>query len=245
MNRLFDLVRGQTLPKIEEVKEILRQPNLNINRPDINNLTVIEYLIQWNCPSTLTEILKYPGINPNQTGYCGIPLSYAVHRANPGIVNVLLSDPRVIIDSAVIYTAIMEGSLSSLELILISGKPFQITRNFPSDHTFEGTYQLLQRYIKDPDQTTYEIKLKVRSHGDEYSGYVFGLIVYLSDDYLRIIERVTQQPKVRRFFKITQELPMDLQMVICNRLVGSDKNIISTSLVEKAFRTIAKDLQTS
>jgi len=77
------------------------------------------------------------------------------------------------------------------------------------------------------------------------------LIVFLSDDFLVIKKipvnadegkddpngEVNQQ---RRFFRITRVLPIELQMVVCNRLFGSAHDLVRAVRSEAAFKRMAQ-----
>jgi len=72
--------------------------------------------------------------------------------------------------------------------------------------------------------------------------HLFALTVFLSDDYLTLIHEVVEasrQGGQRRFFVILKRLPMELQMVVANRLYGSAKSFVLTKDSEPAFRKIA------
>jgi hypothetical protein len=44
--------------------------------------------------------------------------------------------------------------------------------------------------------------------------------------------------KPLRFFRIAQSLPMELQMLVCNRVVGSEEDSLRNKVVEQKFREI-------
>ena len=46
--------------------------------------------------------------------------------------------------------------------------------------------------------------------------------------------------KMRRFFRITRVLPIELQMVVCNRLFGSVRDLIRAVHSEVAFKRMAQ-----
>jgi len=46
--------------------------------------------------------------------------------------------------------------------------------------------------------------------------------------------------KMRRFFRITRVLPIELQMVVCNRLFGSARDLIRAVHSEVAFKRMAQ-----
>jgi len=69
---------------------------------------------------------------------------------------------------------------------------------------------------------------------------MFALVVFVSDGLLRI-KRTTPSPAAR-YLKIASRLPLELQMLLCFRVVGSAKEIIPGTEREAAFRELARRL---
>ena len=67
---------------------------------------------------------------------------------------------------------------------------------------------------------------------------MFALVVFFSDGLLQI--RDTTPSPAARFFIIASQLPLELEMVLCFRQVGSDKEIISGKESEVAFKELAR-----
>lgn len=70
-------------------------------------------------------------------------------------------------------------------------------------------------------------------------------MVYLSDGYLEtrkepIAFKHEKRIKAQKFFELALRLPMDLQMVLCNRAFGVDASIIKKIYSEKGFKEFAK-----
>jgi len=70
-------------------------------------------------------------------------------------------------------------------------------------------------------------------------------MVFLSDEYLKIksageSDELKEKTGAMRFFSVASQLPMDLQMVLCNRTLGSAKALILTKNSEPAFVNLAK-----
>jgi len=73
---------------------------------------------------------------------------------------------------------------------------------------------------------------------DELAAEMFALVVFFSDGLLQI--RDTTPSPAARFFIIASQLPLELEMVLCFRQVGSDKEIISGKESEVAFKELAR-----
>jgi hypothetical protein len=103
--------------------------------------------------------------------------------------------------------------------------------------------ELIDAYERDPDGVCQELRRLPRIR-DPHIGEVFGTVVFLSDDFLTL--KAVRQPltasedRARRFFIIALALPMELQMVLCNRLFASGKDIVLGKHSEPAFRKLGK-----
>ena len=71
----------------------------------------------------------------------------------------------------------------------------------------------------------------------------FALTVFLCDDLLQV-KPASSDPSIAatRFFTIASKLPMELQMVLCRRAVGSVKQNILHKDSEIAFKSLARSL---
>lgn len=70
------------------------------------------------------------------------------------------------------------------------------------------------------------------------SADLFCSLVFLCDDYLKV--RITEylHPDTVRFLKIARQLPMELQMVLSNRMFGISRDIVPLHQSEVAFRML-------
>ena len=71
----------------------------------------------------------------------------------------------------------------------------------------------------------------------------FALVVFLCDGFLTLGagSSVTDK-KAARFFQIACSLPMELQMLLCNRVFGAGKNSVLTKHSEPAFKKLGRML---
>ena len=76
---------------------------------------------------------------------------------------------------------------------------------------------------------------------DPFVGAVFALVVFVSDEFVAV-RPSAQASDPARFFVIASKLPMELQMVLCNRLFSSDKDIVLRKHSETAFLLLAQDM---
>jgi len=87
-------------------------------------------------------------------------------------------------------------------------------------------------------ETRHAIRVKIGLL-DELAAEMFALVVFVSDGLLQINDTTTPSPAAR-FLSIARRLPLELQMVVCFRQVGSDKEIIPGKDSEVAFKELAR-----
>jgi len=98
--------------------------------------------------------------------------------------------------------------------------------------------ELLKEYECDPVTVRHRLRRRpgLREH---FIGHLFALVVFHSDSFAVTNER-TAPSDTRRFFKMTPRLPLEIQMIICNRVFGSAKDIILSRDSEPGFQLLAR-----
>ena len=105
---------------------------------------------------------------------------------------------------------------------------------------------LLENFMANPIQTRYQIRVELGLR-DELAAEVLALTVFLCDDLLQLNSTSAAAPNsitttASRFFVIASKLPMELQMVLCHRVVGSMKQNVLVKDSEVAFKSLARAL---
>jgi len=100
---------------------------------------------------------------------------------------------------------------------------------------------LLESFKEDPVATRHAMRVEL-GLVDELAAEMFSLVVFVSDELLQINGTTTTTTPAARFFSIAARLPLELQMMLCFRLVGSDKEIIPGEESEVAFKELARRL---
>jgi len=72
---------------------------------------------------------------------------------------------------------------------------------------------------------------------------MFAMVVFVSDGLLQVNDTITTP--AARYFAIARQLPLELQMVLCYRVVGSPREIIRDNDSEVAFKSLARRLTLS
>jgi len=99
---------------------------------------------------------------------------------------------------------------------------------------------LLERFKEHPEDTRHELRVELGLL-DDLAAEMFALVVFVSDGLLQVNDVTTTTPTAR-FFSIARRLPLELQMVLCFRQVGSGKEIIPGKESEVAFKELARRL---
>jgi len=216
-------------------------------------------------------LLAHPDINVNVRSHAGqTPFSKGCSLGHVSVVEVVLKDPRVdvLLDDnngcTPLWWASFNGHHEVIEWLVASGRDLGDTKNkkgkwIGKDHTalaiarmFKMTevVTVLERFIIiNPAQTRHEVRVKLGVL-DELAAEVFGLVVFLCDDILYLNPAsnpaATHNPAAfgaaTRFFAMASKLPMELQMMVCHRAVGSMKQNILRKDSEVAFKSLARIL---
>lgn len=96
---------------------------------------------------------------------------------------------------------------------------------------------LIDEYERNPEEVRMRMRLLL-GFGEPYIGQLFALLVFYSDGFVRASG--TTPPATSKFLAISSQLPLDLQMVLCNRVFGSSKNIVRTKHSELGFKWLAR-----
>ena len=100
---------------------------------------------------------------------------------------------------------------------------------------------LLERFRENPEESRQVVRVEIDWY--QYAAAeMFALVVFVSDELLQVKKLVDTATPAARFFNIARNLPLELQMVVCYRLVGSPKEIIQGKDSEEAFKSLAKSL---
>jgi len=182
-------------------------------------------------------LLADPRIDPNKADNEGFtPLHVACQEGHKEVVS-LLADPRI--DSNM--------STDTGETPFFMACRLTTKKNDETEDVFERRKingplcaDLIDEYESEPGHLRVFHRLRRHPGLREYFiGHLFALVVFHSDSFAVINER-TAHYDTKRFFRITSQLPLDLQMVLCNRMFGSPKDIILSRDSEPGFQLLAR-----
>ena len=98
---------------------------------------------------------------------------------------------------------------------------------------------LLEKFKENPRKTRSEVRTEI-GWFEKPAAKIFALVIFNCDGLLKI--KGEDMTGVAKFFRISGELPMELQLVLCLRVVGSMRINITGEAREMAFRDLARML---
>ena len=253
---LFQAINSNNIVKTKQVLEA--HPDLDINwmNPNYHDETFLHLAAQRKNPEIGKILLAHPLIDVNKKDNGGwTPVAYACDRGNVPLICLLCQDPRVDVNLTAnkfgywsLYNIACNGTLAAAKwLIALRGEdldseqkgsyngedwttPLEIARI--EGHTEMSS--LLERL------TQYELRVELGLPGS-LASELFAVVVFLCDDLLKI-KQDEAHTTAGRFFAIATTLPMELQMLLCHRVMRSNKQNILSKDSELSFKQLAKEL---
>jgi len=245
----------------KKVAELIRQdPGFNVNM-ELSvgaGWTPLHYACDGSRASAVIPLLlAHPDIDVNLKNIMGeTPFYLAFASGSPSCVREMLKDSRVKLNepsndrSTPLWWAACFGYLDVVKWWIASGREMDLGKPGDVDKTdaigvakkndYVEMVILLERFKSDAAQTRYVMRVEL-GFIDELAAEVFAMVVFVSDGLLQIKDTATPSPAAR-FFTIAAQLPLELQMVLCFRQVGSGKEIIPGKESEVAFKGLARRL---
>jgi len=247
---------------VEQVRDLLQShPRLNINWARTEGLTergftALHAACLYGNHLIMTLLLAHPHINVNQRSHTGAtPFNLACVNGEVPVVSLLLADPRVntrtptLKGHTPLYQATLWGYVDTVKWILASGRPVNL--GTPGDKSSDallaarsrgntGVVVLLEKFTLEQERTRYELQVEL-GFRDQLAARFFAVVVFASDGLLAIITGGGPEANsTARFLTIATRLPLELQMVLCYRVVSSTKEIIDGKTCEVAFQDLAQ-----
>ena len=96
---------------------------------------------------------------------------------------------------------------------------------------------LIDEYEQDPVAVRQRLR-RTAGVREYFIANFFALLVFFSDHFLRLSSSI--HPDTERFFKICTQLPLEVQMVLCNRMYGSARDVVFSRFSEKGFLWLSR-----
>ena len=257
-----------TRDKLPELKQFLAEnPSHDISQDtDDWRYTMLEIASITDQPEIVAVLLAHPHIDINQKSQQQgwNPLYLACAQGLVEVVKIFMRDSRTDVNITTtlgptpLWQAAYRGCQTTIKwMIALRGDEIDYKKKgrfSDSPRSVELSAQeiasvrnkgqvvsLLQRVEKYPAQTRYEIQLEL-GFPEARAAELFALTVFLCDDFLRLKETSSLPTPTSSFFRIAQQLPMEIQMIMCHRVYGSSKGNISSKISELAFKNVIKEV---
>ena len=234
-----------------------RDPDFNVNKDHRAGLTLFHCACYENHRSAVIPLLlAHPDIDVSVNSKYGETPFYWACGGRPSCVREMLKDFRVKLNdpandgSTPLWSATRFVLLDIMKWWIGSGREIDLGKPGDIYHTDaigvakergnKEVVTLLERFKENPEETRYQVRAGLGLI-DELAAEVFALVVFVSDGLLQIKDTTTTTPAAR-YFKIARSLPLELQMVLCYRLVGSPKEIIQGKDSEEAFKELTRKI---
>lgn len=236
-----------------------RRVTLDVMKPNRHGATPFLAACEAGHVEIVRLLMDDPRIDVNKANVRGeSPFLLACYHGGSDLVQAMVDDPRVDLNAPTtlqatpLWVAAQEGHLAVVGLLLASGRPIETEVktvdgfNYWSEMTAKqwATFlghpeisRLLENFQEDPRKAKEElwVQLKLQS---SLASELFALVVLLCDGYLRLGPEAGRKQK--RFFKIAQALPLDLQMVLCSRTFRSERAVISPTDTTQALKKVLR-----
>jgi len=240
--------------QVEVVREILRNnPTINVNCKNASGYQALHCASDEGHASIVAILLAHPDIKVNlKDSRGGTPLHYACFDGHASCARLLLADSRVKVNdyrgSTPLWWAAYRGHLDVIKCWIASEREVDLGTRGDYHRDAIGAAKkwkktevtLLERFKRDAVQTRHQVRLEL-GFLDDLAAEMFAIVVFVSDGLMQIRDTTTTTPAAR-FFSIASQLPLELQMVLCFRQVGSDKEIVPGKESEVAFKELARRL---
>jgi len=221
----------------EVISLLLADPRIDPNRPKNNQITPFFVACQDGHKEVVSLLLADPRIDPNEpkSGQ-STPLWIASQEGLLGVVQHLLASGREI-DTRT-RSNFNNKTAAEQGRRVVPRKGGDTEEGYRRKKT-NGPLcaDLIDEYERDPVAAGNRLR-RLPGLREYFIGHLFALLVFHSDDFVVINERASSF--TRRFFNITSQLPLDLQMVLCNRIFGSQRDIILSKYSEPYFKCLAR-----
>jgi len=217
--------------QVEVVKLLLAHPNIDVNVKHESGQTPFSLVCQKDKVSVVQVLLKDPRVDITlDDNFGGTPLWHASRNECPEVIEWLIASGRDLGDVKNRRAKWYGKDYTALE----------VARKYEKTEVVS----LLEKFLTNPAQTRHEIRVNLKFSDTE----VFALTVFLCDDLLQLkpdshlaaILDHAAAATATLFFTIAKRLPMELQMILCHRVVGSMKQNILRKDSEAAFKSLAR-----
>jgi len=219
----------------EVVEMLLADQRIDVNLGDRGGRTPFFMASKNGRAEIATLLLASCRVDPNRlTSNCTSPLWIIAQNGHLPVAQLLLASD-VPIDTHV--KSIFNNNTASEHGRRQVRIPREETEGEEEARLRHNFSHLVSDLIDDYEVDPAAVKLKLRrlqGIKEPYIGRMFAVVVFYSDNFLE--QGGETSAALARFLGICARMPLELQMVICNRAYGSARNIVPSRDSEPGFR---------
>lgn len=235
---------------------LLDNPGINVNWKNEKhfNRTALHRACERGYDKMVALLSAHPAIDVNQKEIHGLtPFISACGHQNTECVRVMLGDARVKVNEpsndgeTPLANTAYNGSLEIIKSWIASGREIDLGyTDRPAGNAiavakeFERheVVSLLEKFKEDPRKTRFQLRVELGLF-DAAAAEIFALVIFLCDGLLDHQRQTSTGTD--RFFQIARRLPIEIQMILCYRVVGSTRGNIPGDEREIGFRNLSCD----
>jgi len=237
----------------KELAELIRRDHgFNVNMPNRDGVTLLHLACRIGADSVISLLIAHPNIDVNaKTDYGFTPFHLACYNGRTSCVCKMLKDSKVKVNEPNCYgytplsNAVYWSHFNVVKWMIASGREMHLGKpdiiGVAKTKGETKSETLMKRFKKNPVETRHQMRLEIGWY-DEAAAEMFALMVFVSDGLLQTKNTTTTPSPAARFFSVASRLPLELQMVLCYRAVGSANEIIPGKEREMSFRELAVKL---
>jgi len=252
----YDAAKSGSLGEVQDLLRTHPEVNVNWSDEDDDGDTGLHWAARKDNSPMMTLLLAHPGVEVNSRNGAGLtPFYVACIYDSHDCIRLLLADPRANINLPDFagYTPLSastyEGHMTAIKLLIASGRDLSVSGDADDeagDAMMVAEKQgkvliadLLRGFRENPARARYHARLQLGYHG-EVAAEVFALVVFLCDGLVKVVPKIgVASHRAVKFFHIARQLPMELQMTLCHRVVGSAQSNVPGRDSEAAFVRLA------
>jgi len=226
----------------EVVSLMLTDPIIDPNKPRDIGVTPFSIACECGHKEVVSLLLADPRIDPDKPrNDQSTPLFVASQNGHLAVVQHLLASGREIDTrkrSTFNNKTAAEQGRQQPSVPKSSGEAEEVFQRRKNNGPLCA--DLIDDYEREPEHLQVHRRLRCQPGLREYFiGHLFVLVVFYSDSFVVMNEKLAHSD-TRRFFRMTSRLPLDLQMVLCNRIFGSPRDIILSRDSEPGFQLLTR-----
>jgi len=222
----------------EVVSLLLADPRIDPSEPQNDGATPFSKAFEKGHKEVVSLLLADPRIDPNKPmNNQSTPLWFASQNGHLVVVQHLLASGREI--DTELRSTFKNRTAAEQGRRVVSRGPKDTEEDFQrKKNSGPLCADLIDEYGRDAVAVRNRLR---RQPGlrEYFIGHLFALVIFHSDSFA-VMNDNTASSLTRRFFKISSQLPLEIQMVLCNRVFGSPKDIVLSKYSEPVFKCLAR-----